>query len=159
MSLAMCNCHSWPLDASSNVQLPCLPTRCTVAMWIIWLFQIGSWPRNEHFPIYLLGNPINMCWNHQYRPQFSETMPCSEDSNTYLWSFQEDRWENVHFLVKSLFETVRWFTLLLASSVQEWQLDSYIPVKRSFVYRSSPGGSLIFPCPDCFVQFCEPTGA
>ena len=51
------------------------------------------------------------------------------------------------------------FTLLLVSRVQEWQLDTYLPVKRSFVCRSSPGGSLIFPCPDCFGQFCDPTAA
>ena len=36
------------------------------------------------------------------------------------------------------------FTLLLASSVQEWQIDSYLPVQRSFVCRSSPGGHSSF---------------
>ena len=28
MSVAMWNCHSWPLDVSSNVKLPFLTTRC-----------------------------------------------------------------------------------------------------------------------------------
>ena len=31
------------------------------------------------------------------------------------------------------------------------ELDSYLLGKRSFVGRSSPGGSIIFPCPDYFV--------
>ena len=28
----------------------------------------------------------------------SENWACSDISNIYLWGFQEDRWENVHFL-------------------------------------------------------------
>ena len=38
----------------------------------------GHMPRftlkNEHFPIHLLGNPINVCWNHQNRVCFSKTI-------------------------------------------------------------------------------------
>ena len=38
----------------------------------------GHMPRftlkTEHFPIYLLGNPINVCWNPQNRARFSETI-------------------------------------------------------------------------------------
>ena len=30
--------------------------------------------KNECFPIYLLGNPINVCWNPQNRTHFSETI-------------------------------------------------------------------------------------
>ena len=34
--------------------------------------QVSS--KNEHFPIYLLGNTINVCWNPQNRVCFSETI-------------------------------------------------------------------------------------
>ena len=30
--------------------------------------------KNEHFPIYVLRNPINVCWNPQNRACFSETI-------------------------------------------------------------------------------------
>ena len=39
MSVEMWNCHSWPLDVSSNVKLPFLTTRCPVTMW-----NCHSWP-------------------------------------------------------------------------------------------------------------------
>ena len=37
-------------------------------------FRITYERPNEHFPIYLLGNTINVCWNPQNRARFSETI-------------------------------------------------------------------------------------
>ena len=39
MSVAIWNCHSWPLDVSRNVKLPFLTTRMSVEMW-----NCHSWP-------------------------------------------------------------------------------------------------------------------
>ena len=77
--------------------------------------------KNEHFPIYLLWTPINVCWNPQKRARFSKTidlrghMPrfswkmnvfppmsmetlemCVETLRTVLVFFQDDRLEGSH---------------------------------------------------------------
>ena len=40
----------------------------------------------------ILRANLGMWW-----PQIDWAWPCSEHSNTHLWDFQGDRWENVHF--------------------------------------------------------------
>ena len=43
--------------------------------------------KNEHFPIYLLGNCINVCWNPQNRALFSKMT--FERSHAYVYSQNE----------------------------------------------------------------------
>ena len=65
--------------------------------WLIWGVTCLGLLENEYFPIYLLSNPINVCWNPQNRAHFSESdpsnqlsqknKPCVEGFNTHLWCF------------------------------------------------------------------------
>ena len=40
--------------------------------WSIWGVTCLGLLKNEHFPMYLIKNPINVCWNPQNRACFSE---------------------------------------------------------------------------------------
>ena len=43
------------------------------SIWgVTCLSLLYKWNTNEHFPIYLHGNTINVCWNPQNRAWFSE---------------------------------------------------------------------------------------
>ena len=41
--------------------------------------------KNEHFPMYLLWNPINVYWNHQNMAHFSKTIDLSGYMPRFTW--------------------------------------------------------------------------
>ena len=72
---------SWKINMFSNL-CPWKHNKCVLKpseqglfFWDICFEGSHAWVycRNECFPIYLLKNPINVCWNFQNRACFSET--------------------------------------------------------------------------------------
>ena len=51
-----------------------LRTGLVFPRWLIWGVTCLGLLENEHFPIYLLWNARNVCWNPQHRACFSETI-------------------------------------------------------------------------------------
>ena len=49
-----------------------LRTGLVFLRWLIWGVTCLGLLENEHFPIYLLWNARNVCWNPQHRAHFSE---------------------------------------------------------------------------------------
>ena len=47
---------------------------CKVDVFVKMIYYKGTTTEHEHFPMYLLGNPRNMCCNTENRTQFSETI-------------------------------------------------------------------------------------
>ena len=47
--------------------------------------HLGLALKNEHLPIYLLRNPINVFWNSQNRACFSETIDLRGHISRFIW--------------------------------------------------------------------------
>ena len=47
---------------------------CKVDVFVKMMYCKVMTTVNEHYPIYLLGNPMNVCWNPQNRAWFAETI-------------------------------------------------------------------------------------
>ena len=72
--------HLWKTSPVLRAQTPIYAvSRKIDGKTFIFRVNLGMWPLKS------------MSWKNE---------PCSEGSNTQLCSFQEDRWENVHFLSK-----------------------------------------------------------
>ena len=52
---------------------------------LIWGVTCLGLLKNECFPIYLLWNTINVCWNHQNRARFSETIHLRGHMPQFTW--------------------------------------------------------------------------
>ena len=93
----LCHCvqHPWKLTTSDfwssrNIRKPLSKLKhvlrkcsgvsqkkivyCKVDVFVKTIYCKVMTIENEHFPIYLLGNPINVCWNPQNRASFSKTI-------------------------------------------------------------------------------------
>ena len=83
---------TWELNIFPSISLE-MPEMCVEMLrtelvfprWSIWGVTCLGLLENECFPIYLLKNTRNVCWNHQNRARFSETIDLRGHMPRFTW--------------------------------------------------------------------------